>query len=320
MLTAPGFKEKQIIFALLSRGEKLSFKNDNIVIHDSEGKIKHQSTCYRLFALFVVGHISITSGLLQRAEKFGFTIVLMTHNLRVYGTWSCPTRGNVMLRKKQYQYADSAIARLLVANKINNQLATLKSIRQKQPHITKAINSIKKYQMTLSDGDLPLQKLLGIEGIASRVYFRSIFADFDWTARRPRVKHDITNCLLDIGYTMLFNILEALLNIYGFDLYQGVYHQQFYQRKSLVCDIVEPFRPLVDARIRKAHKLNQIHPEDFSFLQNQYSLFGKKACPYVMWLLETLIARKQDMFIFVQSYYRAFMKQKPIDQYPVFGI
>ena len=42
MMSLPDFKQKQIIFALLGMGEKLSFKNDNIVITDAYGKIKHQ--------------------------------------------------------------------------------------------------------------------------------------------------------------------------------------------------------------------------------------------------------------------------------------
>ena len=38
MMSMPDFKEKQIIFALLSYGDKLSFKNDNIVIKDENEK------------------------------------------------------------------------------------------------------------------------------------------------------------------------------------------------------------------------------------------------------------------------------------------
>ena len=40
MLTLPDFEKKQIIFAFISDGEKLSFKNDNIIIKDSEGNIE----------------------------------------------------------------------------------------------------------------------------------------------------------------------------------------------------------------------------------------------------------------------------------------
>jgi len=102
MLTAPDFKQKQIIFAFLSREENISFKNDNIIIRNKDNKIKHQSSCYRLFTLFIVGHITITSGLLERSKRFGFNIVFMNHNLKVFGVWSTGAEGNVNLRKKQY--------------------------------------------------------------------------------------------------------------------------------------------------------------------------------------------------------------------------
>jgi CRISPR-associated protein Cas1 len=320
MLTAPDFEQKQIIFALISDGDKLSFKNDNIIIKSADGTIKHQSTCYRLFALFIVGHICITSGLLQRAEKFGFSIVFMTPYLRVYGFWGLNEKGNVLLRRKQYDYKGLEIARRIVSNKINNQLETLKSIRQKSRDIQEAIINITRYQGRSPENFLTLQDLLGYEGIVSRIYFKAVFCEYGWTARRPRVKNDMTNCLLDIGYTLLFNIVEALLNIYGFDLYQGVYHRQFYQRKSLVCDLVEPIRPVIDTRIRKAYNLGQIKEEDFETVDGQFRLYGKKSKPYISWLMEELLSHKKNMFLFTQGYYRAFMKNVPINQYPQFNI
>jgi len=320
MLTAPDFEQKQVIFAFLSRDEKLSFKNDNIIILDADGNVKHQSSCYRLFILFVVGHISVTSGLLQRAEEFGFSIVLMTHNLRVYGTWANKAVGNVILRKKQYDYDKFDIAQYLVRNKIDNQICLLKAIRDKEESLKQDIKALEEYAQRLPNSGLDLQGILGIEGAASKVYFKNIFADSNWTARRPRVKHDMTNCLLDIGYTLLFNFIEGLLTAYGFDVYQGVYHRQFYQRKSLVCDIVEPFRPVVDARIRKAYNLGQIKKKDFEKYNGQYNLFGKNANPYVNWLLEALIERKQDIFYYVQGYYRSFMRDKNINEYPCFQL
>jgi len=320
MLTLPDFEKKQIVFAFISNGDKLSFKNDNIIVKDSDGRIKHQSTCYRLFALFISGHLTITSGLLQRAEKFGFSIVFMTHGLRVYGFWGIKEKGNVLLRKKQYDYKGLEIAQWIVSNKIDNQLETLKSIRQKSRCIQEAIVSIKKYQRRLPDEKLSLQDLLGLEGIVSRVYFNALFYEYGWSARRPRVKHDMTNCLLDIGYTLLFNIIEALLDIYGFDLYQGIYHRQFYQRKSLVCDLVESFRPVIDYRIRKAYKLGQINQEDFDIVQNQYRLYGRKSRPYINLLLDSLLSCKKDMFLYIQGFYRAFMKESNANLYPRFEI
>lgn len=317
MLSLPDFKQKQIVVALLSHGEKLSFKNDNIIIKDKNG-IKYQSTCYRLFALFVVGHFSITTGLLQRAKRFGFSIVLLTHGLSPYGSWLAKAEGNVLLRRKQYEYQGTEIAKHLIDNKIAGQIAALKKRRNKNFELKKTIDALAKYKERLSEDTLDLQGVLGVEGIASRVYFRQMFAEMDWNGRKPRAKQDITNLLLDIGYTQLFNIIDALLNLYGFDTYQGVYHQVFYQRKSLVCDLVEPFRPLVDQGIRKAYNLGQIHEDDFTFTHCQYRLFGKSAKPYIGWLLQNLLVNKEAMFLFVQSYYRAFMQGKDIAEYPVF--
>lgn len=317
MLSAPDFKQKQIIVALVSHGEKFSFKNDNIII-TNKGGIRHQSSCYRLFSLFIVGHATITTGLLQRAKKFGFSITLLTHGLIPYGSWLAKAEGNVVLRKKQYHYQSTAIAQHLVSNKIAQQITILKKRRKKTEELKQTISSLQSYQEKLPNNSYGLQEVLGVEGIASRVYFKQMFDGMNWKGRKPRAKHDITNLLLDIGYSQLFHFMDALLNLYGFDTYQGVYHQSFYQRKSLVCDLVEPFRALIDQRIRKAYQLNQIHEEDFSFINGQYKLIGKKGQPYIAFLLESLLGHKQEIFLYVRSYYRAFMQDKPITEYPIF--
>ncbi len=320
MLSAPDFKQKQIIFAMLSRGEKVSFKNDNIIITDPEGKIRHQSTCYKLFTLFIVGHITITSGLLQRSKKFGFSIVLLTHNLAPYERLSAKAEGNVILRKKQYQYDSLEIAQHLVSNKIETQIAMLKRRRKKPDALKQAIKTLQGYQDRLPDNQLTLQEILGIEGVASRLYFSHMFDEMNWTGRKPRVKHDITNLLLDIGYTLLFNVVESLLHLFGFDVYQGVYHQAFYQRKSLVCDLVEPFRSIIDQSLRNAYKLGQIDEAEFSIVHNQYYISGKPAQKYVSVMLKAILEQKEALFDFVQSYYRCFMQSKAITEYPVYKV
>lgn len=319
MLSAPDFQQRQFVFAFLSRGEKISFRNDNIIIKDENGKIRHQSTCHRLFVIFIVGHITITTGLLQRAKKYGFSIQLLTHGLGFYGSWQSKAEGNVILRKKQYTYNKSDIAAHIVYNKVDQQIKTLNKIRKKSPELKTAIKQMKTYQSKINRAQgMELQSLLGIEGVASRVYFSQLFIANNWQGRKPRAKHDITNLLLDIGYTLLFNIIDNMLNLYGFDVYQGVYHQQFYQRKSLVCDLVEPFRPIIDYSIYKAWRLNQINANDFQKVKGQYKIFGKDSQAYVQIMLKAIIEHKQAIFLYVQSYYRAFMRDKDIVDFPVF--
>ncbi len=319
MLTAPDFQQKQIVVAMISHGEKMSFKNDNLVITNEAG-IKFQTTCYRLFTLFVVGHITVTTGLLQRAKKFGFSIVFLTHGLTPYGSWQAKTEGNVLLRRKQYTYGGTEIAQHIIANKVEQQIEVLQKRRDKSVELKEAIVQLQSYRARLPSVDLNFEQILGIEGIASRVYFQQMFNEIGWKGRKPRVKADIVNVLLDIGYTQLFNLIDALLNLYGFDTYQGVYHQTFFQRKSLVCDLVEPFRPLVDDCIRKAYNLNQIDNKHFDFTNGQYSLKISESKHYISLLLKSLLDNKQQIFIYIQTYYRAFMQSKPIENYPVFRL
>lgn len=318
MMSLPDFKQKQIIIALLIHGEKLSFRNDNIIITDKEGNVKHQSTCYRLFALFIIGNISITSGLLQRSKKFGFSMTFLSYGLIPYGSWQYKTEGNVLLRQKQYAYKGTAIARHIVSNKITQQVAYLQKRRDKTNALKKAIEKLYMYKSRLADESLDFQDILGVEGVASRLYFSHMFDNIEWHGRTPRTKKDITNLLLDIGYMQLFHLIDAMLNLYGFDTYKGVYHKEFYQRKSLVADIIEPFRPIVDYQVRKAFNLGQVDPNDFDFIDGRYRIFGDKAKPYTKWLLEAILEYKKEIFIYIQSYYRAFVREREISAYPQF--
>lgn len=68
------------------------------------------------------------------------------------------------------------------------------------------------------------------------IYFHKLYGNQDnltyfdnvqWNGRKPRIKSDYVNVVLDIGYTMLFNIVDAMLQVYGFDTYYGVFHKCF---------------------------------------------------------------------------------------------
>ncbi|MBO5481700.1 MAG: type V CRISPR-associated endonuclease Cas1 [Spirochaetaceae bacterium] len=318
MMSTRDFEHKQIAFVFTTDGEKISFKNDNLIVTDKDGKIKHQSTCYRLFALFICGDFCLTSGVLERSKKFGFTIVFMSPNLRITSIMPSKAEGNVLLRKKQYSYDKTEIASHVIANKIHNQTFLLKKKRKKTEEEKEVIAKLEQYEKDVLQPNLSVQEIMGIEGISAKLYSKTLFAEYNWQARLPRVKNDITNTLMDIGYTILFNIVNALLEMYGFDVYVGILHTQFFHRKSLVCDLEEPFRPIVDAAILKALNLGQINEKDFWKNQNQYILPWKNSKKYVGIILEALLEYKNEIFIYLQSYYRAFMRDKPIEEFPMF--
>ncbi len=319
MLSFPDFKEKNIVIIFSNKGEKISIRNDNLLVTDGDEKVILQTTCYRMLALWIVGGCTLTSGIMERSKKFAFPIYLLSYNFRCIGNWNAGVEGNFLLRQKQYSYNSLEIAKRLVANKLYNQFQLLKSIRQKDESCKNTINTIQQYTTQLDDAT-NFQKILGIEGVASRIYFAQWFKQMDWHGRMPRAKRDIINVLLDIGYTFLFNFIENMINLYGFDVYQGVYHRLFYQRKSLVCDLVEPFRCIIDKQIKNSYNLGQIKPDDFQCKNGKYFLTYKQSKEYTRWLLTAILEYKADIFLYCQSYYRAFIREKTIDEYPFFKI
>mgnify|MGYP005945330343 CR=1 FL=1 len=319
MLNVNDFSKKQIIVLLANQGDKLSFSNDNIVVRDKDGKIKHQSTCYRLFMIFIVGNISITSGLIQRSKKFGFAICLMSTTFKVYEVLGSRMEGNTLLRKHQYAYSETDIGRKIEQNKIINQTEVLKQIRNKSEYLKEGINLLENLSSTL-ESETDYLTIMGIEGNAAKIYFPRMFENVKWNGRKPRIKNDYINVTLDIGYTMLFNIVDAILQVYGFDTYYGVFHKCFYMRKSLVCDIMEPMRPIIDYSVRKAINLGQCKEEHFEEYNRRWCLKYKNNPAYIQFLMTSILEFKNDIFMYIQKYYRYIMKMKSVEDIPVFKI
>ena len=316
MIDKTDFVKKQIVFYFPSQGDKMTFQNDNLVIKDKEKKTKFQVTCYRIFLVFVVGDTTITTGLLSRAKKFGFSLCLMNRNMKTYQFISARMEGNTFLRKRQYMYEGMEIGQYIIANKIQNQRDALMNLRHKNELIKEAIGLLEGYIGRLSNEKMDLNTIMGIEGSAARVYFPQMFCNTRWKGRKPRIKSDYINASLDIGYTILFHIVDALLNVYGFDEYYGVLHRCFYMRKSLVCDLMEPLRPVIDYATRKAINLKQIKEEDFTVYNKRYVLDWKKSSEYMHIYLKAILEYREELFDYIQGYYRAFMKQKPVSEYP----
>jgi len=320
MMSVDTFEKKQIIFVFTRDGDKISFSNDNLIVKDGDGEIRHQSTCYRIFALFIVGDITITSGIIKRSQTFGFPIFLMSTSFKTYDVIGHKTEGNFILRKIQYDYDKLDIAKHIVKNKIRNQIETLNLQRWKDNDTRADILALKRYADSVNDFDGDFRGLMGIEGSASRLYFKNNFNIGAWTGRRPKIKLDFINSTLDIGYTLLFNLVDAMLSLYGFDTYKGLYHREFYMRKSLVCDMVEPFRPLIDWQVRKAVNLGQCKAEDFNISNGKFLLDISKNKDYIGFLMKPLLAAKEPIFLYFQNFYRAFMKHKPVSDFPIFRI
>lgn len=321
MLSLPDFRYKQVVVHFAGgKRERLRFRADNLLIQDEDGNTILQHSCHRVFALFIVGEISLTSVVVQKALQFGFSIILMKRNFRVVARINAAADGNTLLRMKQYGISPERKMRIaceLIEQKRRNQAALLQGLRYKSDADKAALAFVREIPLEQAQD---VRTLMGMEGLASREFFSAYFRPLGWRRREPRCKRDVSNLLLDIGYTYLFNFVESMLLLYGFDTYCGVLHTLFYHRKSLICDIVEPFRCVIDLRIRKAHNLGQINAEDFVSSKGTFSLPWKNQEKYTRLFLKDILARKEDIFKFCRDYYRWFAQEKDFSAFPKFEI
>ncbi|USN58690.1 MAG: type V CRISPR-associated endonuclease Cas1 [Candidatus Peribacteria bacterium] len=319
MLQFPDFDEKQVLFIESFDTKNISFENENLLIKDGD-HIKTKVSLYKIFAIFLIGETTITSVLIRKFQEFGITLIMLKRNLLPYLVIGNHTEGNVILRKKQYEATEGEmleIAKHIVHLKTRNQLKLLKNTRDKNEDLKKSISQAQTILMQIDDAP-SYESLLGYEGNISKIFFQTYFQSIGWQRREPRTKRDIQNLLLDIGYTYLFHFIEALLRLYGFDNYYGVYHRTWYQRKSLALDIMEPFRCIIDKTLLKAYNLKQINRKDFKFQNGHYMLPWEHSKKYSRIFLEAIMSYKKEMFYFTKNYYKYVIKGR--EHFPEFEI
>jgi CRISPR-associated protein Cas1 len=315
MLTLPDWKQKQVLYIQSERGAKnrLFFRNENIVF-EKDGEIVNQASCHRVVAVFVMGDFTITSELMRQAKRCAISLFFLTPHGKVYAAVRAQAEGNYLLRAKQYRASpleDLQMARCIVQNKIWNQYRLLE-----EKGLETGIDIDSALQAVSEATEEKM--LLGLEGSFGKYFFGRYFEEIGWRGRAPRIKRDIPNLLLDMGYTYLFNMTDALLLLFGFDTYKGVYHKLFFQRKSLTCDVMEPFRCLIDRQLRKSFNLGQIHEEDFFKDQQGYSLEYVKSQHYARIFIECIMEDKEALYSYVYRVYRSMMRGG--EEFPLFDV
>ena len=306
----------------IQHDRSLRVNSGELMLEEIEGDKKKTLTKFpfqKLLALFIIGHITVTTPLIDKCKKYGVALVVMKPNLRPVFFWANSAEANYLLRKRQFDFLpnDITIGKALVYNKILNQKINLQKTRKKDEATKEAINQCDAALNTISD-ITEYNHLMGLEGTVAKSFFTAYFQQHNWKGRHPRMKSDVLNVTLDIGYTILFNYMECFLRMFGFDLYVGVYHRLWFKRKSLVCDLIEPFRCIIDHTTLLAFNRKQFSEKDFTLIKQEYRLKYDKCSDYYRVFYDALIERKSDVFKYVQYYYRCFMGCKSIQKYPIF--
>lgn len=322
MFTHKDIEMRTIFVINCIKDKNLRVSNGELLLEDTEEqKTLTKLPFQKILALFVVGHIHITTPLIDKCKKYNVALVVMKPNLRPVFYWSNAAEANFLLRKKQFEFDknDISIAKQLIVNKTENQLRLLEKTRK-----TDELTNFAKNQCNTVIFQIPhitdYNSLMGMEGSTAKHFFAAYFQQLEWQGRKPRAKTNPANATLDIGYTILFNFMECFVRMFGFDVYVGIYHRLWFKRKSLICDLIEPFRCLIDNQVRTGFNKNQFKAEDFTIIKNEYVLKIENNSVYSKIFYETLIPYKTEIFKYIQSYYRCFMQGKSTIEYPKFNI
>lgn len=320
MHTHKDIENKSIFLINGTKNQIFRVQNGFLCIQNSETRKAITKLPFpKMLCILIIGHTSITTSFIEHANKYGVPLVVMKPNFRTVYSFGTMAEGNYLLRQKQHLWdkKNLSIAKHIVINKIENCDILIHKTKRKSKAIKKFKNSLAPSINYIKQCET-LYQLMAAEGRMASYFFSAYYEKYNWKKRIPRAKIDFINSSLDIGYTFLFNYIEGNCRLFGFDLFVGVLHQLWFQRKSLVCDLQEPFRCIIDRAIHNALLKDEITEEDFKKFKGSYYLRPESKAKFTQLFFNAIITYKMPIYKYIQAYYRSFMKESSIENYPKF--
>lgn len=195
-------------------------------------------------------------------------VLALEHNIDIifldgYGdpvgrVWFSKMGSTALIRRRQLEAMAQPLGLSLVLEmirqKLGNQSGFLKKLMHARPgqegDFLGSLKEIEGCQSELNREDQNLevarQRLLGLEGTAARHYFQCLAGvlpeKYRFAGRSRRPAKDPFNACLNYCYGMLYSMVEKACILAGLDPYVGFLHTDNYNKKSLVFDLIEPFR------------------------------------------------------------------------------
>jgi len=266
-------------------GVSISLKNSKIILkngtHDVTGESEKEEWFvnrmpYEKIVISGKGYIS-TEAMSVLSENNRHVILVDIYGNPV--TFLEPVRSSLtatQYRMGQYDtFRDKSkceyLSAQIVKAKLDSQIRFLEST--KKAELFQGISKLKQYRESL---DYKNQKQ--IEAVSSRIYFREysklIDSRFGFDSRNSPLRvvkdraTDVINALLNYGYSVLAGEISKFVNGIGLDAYYGFYHHNHTSFQSLVYDVIEPFRWLVECAVWKmseAKSRNRISKKQYAF-------------------------------------------------------
>lgn len=179
----------------------------------------------------------ITSALISELVEHGIKVVFCDrkHNPQSELVPYFGSNDSYRKVKKQCQWSSSTKDRIwkrIIQMKIHNQAMVLKRENKEDGYQT-----LLSYEKQVADGDVENR-----EGLAAKTYFASLYgSSFD--RRRECFPQ---NSYLDYGYAILLSAVNREIASLGYLTQIGIHHIGETNPFNLGCDLMEPFRPLLD--------------------------------------------------------------------------
>lgn len=234
-------------------------------------------------------------------------VLALEHNIDVvfldkYGdpvgrVWFSKMGSTALVRRRQLEAADGPLGLGLVGEmvtqKLTNQINFLKKLMYARPNkeesfgpFTQVIEDARA-SVAAEDSDLEAirSRIMGFEGTAGRSYFRCLSGvlpeKYRFKERSRRPAKDAFNACLNYCYGILYSLVEKACILSGLDPYVGFLHTDNYNKKSLVFDLIEPFRIYGEQTTVYLFTGKQIKDEYFDMREESVSL-NQKGKPVVV--------------------------------------
>ncbi|MDO9527716.1 MAG: CRISPR-associated endonuclease Cas1 [Syntrophales bacterium] len=283
-----------------------------VVVNTPGTFITQKDECFRLKQkekVFDISPLKVESVVISNQAMISTQAVVLAleHNIDVifmdsYGNpigriWFSKMGSTALIRRRQLEAMDSPLGLQLVIDmvtqKLDNQARFLKKLMHARPgkedHFTTSIQTIEQAKTKLSSDNTDLGivrgRIMGLEGTAGRSYFQCMSAllpeKYQFKGRSRMPAKDPFNACLNYCYGILYSLVEKACILSGLDPYVGFLHTDNYNKKSLVFDLIEPFRIYGEQTAAYLFTGKKMRDEFFDFSDQAVSL-NQKGKPVVV--------------------------------------
>lgn len=206
-------------------------------------------------SMILAGSVGLSAGLRSAALRLGIEVTFLSRRGWLLGRLDSTTSDGWAARSAWSTSPEGAersftVAREIVAGKIFNQRALLLRYGRRRSEV--AASGAAEQLADLGTAvwrSTTTASLMGLEGVAARVYFgalRPVLEPAGFTGRHHHPPKDVVNAALSYGYTLLLGEVTGALAGAGLEPRSGVLHETQHA-PALALDAIEEFRPcLVD--------------------------------------------------------------------------